>query len=428
MKFGFLFLTFFPSLALANCANNDLYQKLKHLDCSPKEIHLTFDDGPRAATTPVILEELQRRNIKATFFVSTSNLDSPENKKIVMDLINKGQYIASHGHDHKCYDHRYSNATKEPIETPFTQAQREEQIQKSDRLLDEATQGKFSKQKMGKFFRFPYGRGAMPSEIEIEVMRQKGMEIKGSSYREKLDYYRTHSPAMSSISEYGYNHMGWNFDSHDSSLGAEVSDHATVEKYLKENLIQMCQSHEKILIALYHDIKKLNANAIGTLIDTAQCLGMSFVSTEEALKKRQTLINNGVVINKYELSTDRVGELLTSLEEVNTKPQLTCEKPRTDLKKGCLSVYTDKEIPHCQGDDSICIDGKFFAKGTLIPHEECGYALDKLKVEINQKRCPTPSESRVIVPEKIKCYCQEDGKEELRWNCYDISEVPAKKI
>lgn len=428
MKFLLLLTAFMPGLVLANCANNDLYQKLKTLKCSPKEIHLTFDDGPRAATTPIILEEIRKRNIKATFFVSTSTLGSPENKKIVWDLINKGQYIASHGHDHKCYDHRYSNATKKSIETPFTEAQREEQIQKSDKLLDQVTEGKFSKQKQGKFFRFPYGRGAMPSELEIEVMRQKGMDIKGTSYRERLDYYRTHSPAMSSISEYGYNHMGWNFDSQDSSLGADISDSLTVEKYLEENLTKMCQSNEKILIALYHDIKKLNAKAIGPLIDTAQCLGMSFVSMEEALKKRQTLMNNGVVINKYELSNERVGELLTSLGEVNTKPQLTCEKPKTDGKKGCFSVYAGKEIPHCQGNDSICVDGKFFAKGTLIPHEECGFALDKIQVEINQKRCSTPSESRVIVPDRIKCYCQEDDKEELRWNCYDISEVPARKI
>jgi peptidoglycan/xylan/chitin deacetylase (PgdA/CDA1 family) len=430
MKMALLILSLLPTMVLANCADNELYQKLKNLNCPSKSIHLTFDDGPRAATTPLILEELKKRKIKATFFVSTTNLEkSVENRKIVNDLMNAGQFIASHGHDHHNYDCRYG-ADKKPLSTPFTQKEREAQIKKSDELLNLATNGKFSKQKQGKFFRFPYGRGAMPSPYEIEVMIQQGMTIKGNTYAEKLSYYRSHSPAMSTLSESDYNHMGWNFDSQDSSLGAEISDPATVEKYLTENLTRMCASSEKILIALFHDIKKLNVKAIGPFIDTAQCFGMKFIDIDETLTKRKELVKSGVIINKYELNKEDVGELLGQLSKVNEKPILSCEPAATKEKKGCYSEYTGKEIPHCQGADSICVDGKFYAKGSLVPHTECGHALEAsaTKIEINQQKCSTPSEAKVIVPNSIKCYCQENDKKELRWNCYDISEVPARKI
>ncbi len=430
MKFALLFILIAPALAKAKCVDNKLYQKLSSLNCSPKKIHLTFDDGPRGATTPVIMDELNKRKIKASFFVSTTNLEnSQENRKIVKDLMNSGHYIASHGHDHHCYDHRYG-ADKKAIETPFTQKERENQIAKSDKLLNLATDGKFSKQKQGKFFRFPYGRGAMPSPYEIELMIQKGMKIEGSTYAERLSYYRTHSPAISTISEFEYSHMGWNFDSQDSSLGAEISDEKTIEKYLTENLTRMCQSREKVLITLFHDIKKLNSKSIGTLIDTAQCMGLDFVDIDEALTLRDQLVKSGVIVNKYELNNKSIKELLDQVVTVNDKISQRCEPKSSGEKKSCHSEYTSKEIPHCHGADSICVDGKFYAKGSLVPHTECGHDLieNNSKLSINQTKCSTPSEAKVIIPESIKCYCQENDKQELRWNCYDITEVPARKL
>ncbi|GEM_PF-2078115 len=429
MRFWPILLIALPTIVFADCANNPLYQKLKTMTCNPKQIHLTFDDGPRAVTTPAILEELTKRKIKGTFFVSTTNLvNSPANQALVNTLMQSGQYIASHGHEHNCYDHRY-DGNHNMLSKPFTEKEREEQVKKSDDLLNKATNGKFSKQKYGKFFRFPYGRGAMPSPYEIELMKQKGMTIKGADYKEQLAYYRQHSPAMSSISEYGYSHMGWNFDSEDSSYGAEISDDATVEKYLTTTLTSMCKSRDPLLVALFHDIKKLNAKSIGPLIDTAQCLGMSFVSIDETLAKRQTLVDSGVIINKYELTTEKYKELLSTLDEVNQKPKLTCDPKPTGNKKGCYSEYAKKEIPHCQGEDSICVDGNFYARGSLITHTECGIELKRDKIEINQAECKTPSESKVVVPDVIKCYCQETGNDlKLRWNCYDISQVPAVKI
>ena len=40
-------------------------------------IGLTFDDGPDVTNTPRVLDVLQAKNVKATFFINTDNLAAP---------------------------------------------------------------------------------------------------------------------------------------------------------------------------------------------------------------------------------------------------------------------------------------------------------------------------------------------------------------
>jgi peptidoglycan-N-acetylglucosamine deacetylase len=61
-------------------------------------IALTFDDGPSADTTPVVLEMLRTRKVKATFFVLGRHAD--EHPEIVAAIRADGHEIASHGYDH----------------------------------------------------------------------------------------------------------------------------------------------------------------------------------------------------------------------------------------------------------------------------------------------------------------------------------------
>ena len=60
-------------------------------------IYLTFDDGPSADITPQILEILEQKNIKATFFVVHYN---EENEKLVKQEDEKGHTVALHGYSH----------------------------------------------------------------------------------------------------------------------------------------------------------------------------------------------------------------------------------------------------------------------------------------------------------------------------------------
>jgi peptidoglycan/xylan/chitin deacetylase (PgdA/CDA1 family) len=63
---------------------------------SPRELLLSFDDGPDLKGTPLILEELDRRGLKAIFFVSGGRCVGTRPEDLARrDLLRK---IASHGH------------------------------------------------------------------------------------------------------------------------------------------------------------------------------------------------------------------------------------------------------------------------------------------------------------------------------------------
>jgi peptidoglycan/xylan/chitin deacetylase (PgdA/CDA1 family) len=67
-----------------------------HPAVHPRELLLSFDDGPDLKGTPLILDELDRRGLKAIFFVTGWRLTGDHPAEIARrDLVRK---IASHGH------------------------------------------------------------------------------------------------------------------------------------------------------------------------------------------------------------------------------------------------------------------------------------------------------------------------------------------
>ena len=63
-----------------------------------KRVFLTFDDGPSATVTPLILDTLKNEDIKATFFLLGSRVElAPD---IVKREYVEGHYLASHGYSH----------------------------------------------------------------------------------------------------------------------------------------------------------------------------------------------------------------------------------------------------------------------------------------------------------------------------------------
>jgi peptidoglycan-N-acetylglucosamine deacetylase len=74
-----------------------------------REILLTFDDGPDMVTTPFVLAELQRRGLKAIFFVAGRRLIAPGERgriqrALVQEMVNRGHLVANHTiwHKHLC--------------------------------------------------------------------------------------------------------------------------------------------------------------------------------------------------------------------------------------------------------------------------------------------------------------------------------------
>lgn len=86
-----------------------------------KVVYLTFDDGPDPENTPVVLDILQKNNIKATFFVlGTEILKSPE---LLKRIYAEGHAIGNHSYNH-VYRDLYRSATT------YT-----EQLQQTDQVI-----------------------------------------------------------------------------------------------------------------------------------------------------------------------------------------------------------------------------------------------------------------------------------------------------
>ena len=61
-------------------------------------IALTFDDGPDRQTTPPILDELHKHDIKATFFVLGRQVK--KNPELLRRIVAEGHTIGNHTYDH----------------------------------------------------------------------------------------------------------------------------------------------------------------------------------------------------------------------------------------------------------------------------------------------------------------------------------------
>jgi peptidoglycan/xylan/chitin deacetylase (PgdA/CDA1 family) len=105
---------FLPSDAMAECKPDALgtsrtltlphsfaaYGKAQHggLPLGPKEVVLTFDDGPRPETTPYVLDVLAKECVKATFLTVGQNLDA--HPEIARSELAAGHSIGIHSYSH----------------------------------------------------------------------------------------------------------------------------------------------------------------------------------------------------------------------------------------------------------------------------------------------------------------------------------------
>jgi len=375
-----------PNVEASSCVsqNNDPFFgellkqfKSQNLDCKGINSHLTFDDGPNENTTGHILDELNKRNIKATFFISTTNLiaskpNVEEKEALVNRELNSGHIVASHGHEHNAYDLRIAG-TKE---TGYSSTEREEQIEESEKLLNMATNGKFSKQPY-KLFRFPYGRGASPSQKEIEEMeRSKKFIFKGETYAEKLKEYRRISPALQQIAGHNFSHLGWNHDSNDSSLSMKMPSDDVLKKFVTSNIQELCNPNKAVKVSLFHDIKEVNTRAIPLILDLGMCLGVKFISAKEMLEHKDYLSDAGVFISSKSIAkapVQSVDEISKLLKTINTPKKQCPEIAHNETpSNGCYSTYFKKTFQNCGGETSKCFEGKWYGASDPIIILNCG--------------------------------------------------------
>ena len=84
------------STSLPGIIIKDLYYNCKN----SKTIHLTFDDGPSLSYTENLLDFLYKKNIKATFFLVGSKINSKKARNIVKRIDIEGHSIGIHTWSH----------------------------------------------------------------------------------------------------------------------------------------------------------------------------------------------------------------------------------------------------------------------------------------------------------------------------------------
>lgn len=180
----------------------------------PGVIYLTFDDGPNAYYTPVILDVLKKYNVKATFFVTMAGPDS---------LI-KREYEEGHAIGLHTATHQY------PIVYGSVDSYFNDLNQVSDRVY------------------------------RITGMRSNIIRFPGGSSNTVSKKYSPGimSTLVTEVQNRGYQYFDWNISSGDAG---ETTDPSVEANNVIKNLSRKCGN-----IILMHDIKKHTSQAIETIV------------------------------------------------------------------------------------------------------------------------------------------------------------------
>lgn len=112
-------------------------------------IAITFDDGPSSTCTPVLLDGLKERGVKATFFLIGENAE--KNPELVKRLYEEGYLIGNHTYHHV-------EITKVSNEVAY------QEIMDADDVIYSIT-GKHTE-----YMRPPFGLWQRSLELDLEVM------------------------------------------------------------------------------------------------------------------------------------------------------------------------------------------------------------------------------------------------------------------
>lgn len=206
----------------------------------PGVIYLTFDDGPNAYYTPVILDVLKKYNVKATFFVTMAGPDS-----LIKREYDEGHAIGLHTATHS-YPVVYAS-----VDSYFNDLN-----QVSDRVY--RITGVRSK-----IIRFPGG-----SSNTVSKKYSPGIM----------------STLVTEVQNRGYQYFDWNISSGDAG---ETTDPVVEANNVIRNLSRKCGN-----IVLMHDIKKHTSIAIESIVKYGVENGYRFDVLTVDTKPSHQKVNN----------------------------------------------------------------------------------------------------------------------------------------
>ena len=134
------------------------------LPLEPREIVLTFDDGPWPGTTPKVLDALRKECVKATFFVLGSNAVAYPD--ILRRELAEGHTVAHHTWSHPLLSRMGTRAAQAEIDRGIA-------------AVEGVLYGKQVSQPATPFFRFP-GFAATPALLE--ALARRGIVVFGADF------------------------------------------------------------------------------------------------------------------------------------------------------------------------------------------------------------------------------------------------------
>jgi peptidoglycan/xylan/chitin deacetylase (PgdA/CDA1 family) len=132
------------------------------LPLAPKEVVLTFDDGPSPGTTARVLDALKHECVKATFFLLGQN--AAENPALARRELAEGHTVAHHTFSHRLLDR-------------IPEAEAEREIDRGITAVDTALYGQGSGTPRTPFFRFP---GFASSPALLDRLARRGIVVFGA--------------------------------------------------------------------------------------------------------------------------------------------------------------------------------------------------------------------------------------------------------
>jgi peptidoglycan/xylan/chitin deacetylase (PgdA/CDA1 family) len=132
------------------------------LALAPKEVVLTFDDGPEPATTSRVLDALARECARASFFLVGRN--ALAHPMLARRELSEGHTVAHHTFSHPMLDRMPLAAAEAEIERGFA-------------AVDRAVYGRSERAPTTPFFRFP---GFASSPALLDLLERRGITVFGA--------------------------------------------------------------------------------------------------------------------------------------------------------------------------------------------------------------------------------------------------------
>lgn len=202
-----------------------------NVESDKKVCYLTFDDGPSSTNTPGILDALKEADVKATFFVVTSEIDG--NEDIIKRIVDEGHTLCIHANEH-VYGDLYSSV--------------------ENYLKDFAA--------------------AYDKIYDITGYRVQGFRFPGGSNNVVMQRHDTYDSIVSEMTRRGFEYYDWNAYDHD----AENGDYS-VDQLVSYAVHEVTSSSRNDTILLMHDTygKEKTVQALPSIISKLKDAGIEML-------------------------------------------------------------------------------------------------------------------------------------------------------